>query len=182
MVEHVVPDPVLLGDARTMISGTSREGLVRVGDHLDEEAEPRPGVVATVLPADGRPRQGVVIGVASFVDEPLEGDITPDAIADLGEQARAEQARESPIAVDERVNREEVECEQSHEQRTVVAPRALFSAIPIDELGHEEGRVLVRRRDEPNTRGPVGVPVHNEVVDGLELPPSATRPTKEESV
>ncbi|MEA2471619.1 MAG: hypothetical protein QOE38_2618 [Thermoleophilaceae bacterium] len=34
-------------------------------------------------------------------------------------------------------------------------------------------------RDEPNTRRRVGVSVHDEVVDGLELPPSTIGSTKE---
>jgi hypothetical protein len=62
----------------------------------------------------------------------------------------------------------------------VVASGPLLDAVPIDKLGHEEGRVLVRDRDEPNTRRPVRVSVHDEVVDGLELPPSTTGSTKEE--
>ncbi len=63
-----------------------------------------------------------------------------------------------------------------------MTPSPLFSPIPTDELRHEEGRVAVRGWDEPNTRRPVRVSVHDEVVDGLELSPSTTRPTKKESM
>jgi hypothetical protein len=62
----------------------------------------------------------------------------------------------------------------------VVTSGPLLDAVPIDKLGREEGRVLVRGRDEPNTRRSVCVSVHDEVVDGLELPPSTTSSTKEE--
>lgn len=182
VVEHVVPHPILLGDPRTVIGGSCREGLIRIGDHLNKESEPGPRVVRPVLPAGSRSPQGVVIRIAALIDETFEGDVPTDAVADLGKETRAEQARQPPVAVDERVDREEIEREQSHEKRLVVVPSPLFSPIPIDELGHEERRVLVRGWDEPNTRHPVRVSIHNEVIDGLELSTSTTRPTKEESV
>ncbi len=62
----------------------------------------------------------------------------------------------------------------------MVASGPLLDAVPIDKLGHEEGCVLVRGRDEPNTRRPIRVSVHDEVVHGLELPPSTTGSTEEE--
>jgi len=113
MVEHVVPHPVLLGNSRPVVIGTRRERLVSIGDHVNKETEPWPGIVHTVLPAGGRCGKRVVISVTSFVDDSLEGDVMPHAIADLGEQTRAEQAREPPVAVDEGVDSEEIEREQS---------------------------------------------------------------------
>jgi hypothetical protein len=77
------------------------------------------------------------------------------------------------------VDSQKVEREQSDQKHTVVASRPLLDAVPIDKLGREEGRVLVQGRDEPNTRRRVGVSVHDEVVDGLELPPSTIGSTKE---
>ncbi|MEA2471618.1 MAG: hypothetical protein QOE38_2617 [Thermoleophilaceae bacterium] len=74
MVEHIVPDPVLLGDSRPVVGGTRRQHLVRIGDHDNKETEPWPGVVRTVLPAGGRCGTSVVIGVTPLVGDSLEGD------------------------------------------------------------------------------------------------------------
>lgn len=182
VVEHVVSHPILLGDPRTVIGRPCCEGLIRIGDHLDKESQPGPRVMRPVLPASSRSRKGFVVRIAALVDETFEGDVPTDAVADLGKQTGAEQAKEPPVAVDKRVDREEIEREQPDEKSPVIVTSSLFSPIPIYELGHEVGRVLVRGWDEPNTRRPVGVPVHDEVVDVLELSPSATGPTKEKSV
>lgn len=126
MVEHVVPHPVLLGSSRPVVGGTRRERLVCIGDHVNKEFEPWPGVVRTVLPSGGRCGKSVVIGVTPFVDDSLEGDITPNTIAGLGEQTRAEQAREPSVAVDKGVDSEEIEGEQSDEKRAVIATGPLL--------------------------------------------------------
>src|SRR5487761_770800 len=180
MVAHVVPHPVLLSNSRPVVGGTRRERHVRIGEHVTKETEPWPDVVRTVLPAGGRGGESVVIGITPFVDDTLEGDITPNAIAGLGEQTRAEQAREPPVAIDEGVDSEEIEREQSDKKHAVVATGPLLDAVPIDKFGHEKGRVLVRGRDETDTRRSVHVSVHDEIVDGLELPSSTTGSTKEE--
>jgi hypothetical protein len=89
--------------------------------------------------------------------------------------------RESlPFAVDERVDREEIEREQSDEEDTVVASSSLLDAVPIDELGREEGLELppsaagatkketMEMKDETN--GEIARVVLEQVIEGVAIP------------
>ena len=124
VAQDVLADALLLGPGGLGRRRSVGEDGVGVGDHAGEVAEPGPWVGGAFMPAVGGVQERLVVGVGRFGDRLLEAHVAADRVAVLAEHGAGEQAGDSPVAVLEGMDDEEVEDEQpGQEHRMVLARR-----------------------------------------------------------
>jgi len=135
-----------------------RQDIDLLLQRLQEEHEPvaQPGVVGV----EGclRPPQGEIVAVLVFLDDPLQRGVGDIEIPGLQQEQRRQDPREPPVAVLERMDREEVYDENGNEDQDVVSVGRDLPVEPFHQFPHLPRGVEGRGRLEDDAHAlPVGV-------------------------
>lgn len=130
-----------------------------VGGLEDEEqiVQVGPGVVLSLVPAQGGLLQGLVVAVLVLLDDAFEADVPADLEAKVVALEEQEQAGDPAVSVAEQVDAQEVEVEGGDGEERGQA-LLLQGVVPMgDQLPHRCGRAFGRHGPEPDAGTAVGV-------------------------
>ena len=165
-------------------SAAARRAKIRYAEAstVTKIRQPRPGVRLIVVPVVGRAKECRVVLVGGVRDELLQGDPPADLVPGVDQKCVGQRAGDSAVPVRERMDDEQVEDHQADQQDRVVPGISLSVPVASDEIREVLSRLRRRNGHEPHGRAPVGRPIHDEVVVGLELTTGVRRLGPEQPV
>src|SRR5216684_4650267 len=145
------------------------EFLIGVLEYAEDVVDEGPGIVSALVPTDRALLERFVVSILVLLDQSLQANVTPYLHSGLVCLQQQCQARDTTVAVPERVDAKEIQVErrQSNSGR---CPLLAQASIPrIYQLCHCSRRLVCGRRFEADTFPTVGVALDDVAVPFLIL-------------